>query len=93
MEILVFRYKGDILLMLDKSTIDEKQHSKQIAQMLQSKLEESYPNDWLDIDFHEGGQLVANHPLYEWFGDNGIIKVMGEPYKVRDVMQEMFTVI
>ena len=93
MEALVFRHNGDIILMLDKSTIDVDRHPKQITQLLQNRLENDYKRDWNNIDFQNGGQLYVNHPSYEWYGNEGTIRIVGETYKVRDIMQEVFTVV
>lgn len=93
MEILAFRHNGNILLMLDKATIDIDSHSRQIAQILQAKLEGMYPEDWEEIAFSEDCMLYIEHPLYEWHGDNGMIRIVGEIYKVRNIMQEVFSVV
>lgn len=93
MEIIVFRHKSDIILILDKEGLDEEKHSKQVGQILQSKLESDYRKDWKEIDFHEGGTLYSKGFSYEWYGDEGIIRLEGETYTVQDVMKSAFSIV
>lgn len=90
MEILIFSYNGDILLVLDKDAIDEETDTKQILQMLQHKLETEYKRDWDNIEFQ--GSSMA-HPLYIWQGDNGNIQIFGKTHTVRDITEEVFPIV
>lgn len=93
MEVIVFRHNGDVLLMLDKSSVDLEKHPEQIGKLLQFKLETEYRKDWESIGFHEDGQLYINFPEYEWNGDNSSIHVIGKTYRVQDMMDTVFSIV
>lgn len=84
MEILLFRYNGDIILMVNKNSI-KKDSLTAIASILQKKLQVDYQRDWNNIDFYDNTNVIINHPSYEWFGNNGSIKLVGEIYHIDDL--------